>query len=479
MREIIKQLIKDKPKHYSAIIQRNSEYKQWVLDNTKSKSERFVNKIQSAIMDKSDICKYGNEAPWSMKRGDFAGCGPAAVCQCTQENIAKNVSKTKLALPEEDKKLTQERREATMIEKYGVAYNSLRPDVKENLSKSTLPVETLNLLKDKEWMDREYNVNQRTLVDIAKELNVDYSTVGFHSRKHGFKIRKRANYSLTEKEVVEYVRSLGVNCEEGNWDILENKEIDIYIPALKLGIEINGLYWHSWHPSMNKPEAKYRHIEKTNEAQAAGVELLHFTDFDWLNKQDVVKSLIRSKAGLNQKIYARKCTISEVSTADERTFLDKNHLQGYSASSYSYGLYFDSELVMILTLSKSRFNNQYDLELVRLCSKNGFTIVGGFSKLMAEVKRLHNGKKLVSYCDLDFSDGHGYRAVGFTAVRDTGPGYFWTTGTIKISRHKVQKQNLKKWLAGYDSNKSQTQNMFDAGYRRYYNSGNRVFSITL
>ena len=52
-----------------------------------------------------------------------------------------------------------------MIEKYGVAFNLQREDVKETLRKSPLSPDIDQKLSDWDWMNTEYVVKNRSAVD--------------------------------------------------------------------------------------------------------------------------------------------------------------------------------------------------------------------------------------------------------------------------------------------------------------------------
>jgi very-short-patch-repair endonuclease len=54
------------------------------------------------------------------------------------------------------------------------------------------------------------------------------------------------------------------------------KEIDIYLPALKLGFEFNGKYWH--------PGDGEREAQKSAEAAAAGITIIHVWEKEWVQK---------------------------------------------------------------------------------------------------------------------------------------------------------------------------------------------------
>ena len=84
----------------------------------------------------------------------------------------------------------------------------------------------------------------------------------------------------------------------------------MYFPELKVGIEYNGLYWHS--EEMGK-DRNY-HFNKSLECYDKGIRLIHVFEDEWLYKQDIVKSKIKHILGLNtnERVYARKCYIKEV-----------------------------------------------------------------------------------------------------------------------------------------------------------------------
>ena len=101
----------------------------------------------------------------------------------------------------------------------------------------------------------------------------------------------------------------------GNRVILDGKEIDIYIPEIKLGIEFNGLYWHS---EEGGKDSKY-HLNKTELCESNGIKLIHIFEDEWLYKKNIVKSRLKNILGLTEnKIYARKCEIKEISSRDSK-----------------------------------------------------------------------------------------------------------------------------------------------------------------
>jgi len=51
--------------------------------------------------------------------------------------------------------------------------------------------------------------------------------------------------SSIELEIVNFCQDYCANIENRNKSIIPPYEIDIYLPNINLGIEMNGIYWHS------------------------------------------------------------------------------------------------------------------------------------------------------------------------------------------------------------------------------------------
>ena len=474
MKNKILEIIKEKPKHYSVFIKKNADMHTWVTENSITDSEHYPEMIYSALHNESNICEFGNKKTIHRLSEGWVGCGPANKCKCTADAIAVGVAKTKALTTDAENDIINTKRKETMMKKFGVPFSLQRPEVRKILSKSKLSAETEILLNDRDWLYKEYVEDQKSLTEIAKDLNVYYSTVGEYCKKYNFPIRQRTNYSIHEKEICKFLESLNVNYIHSDWEILGTKEIDVYMPDHKFGIELNGLYWHSHNPYCThtpKIENKSKHKDKTDLAISKGIDLIQITDFEWANKTDIIKSIIKTKIGVSTKLYARKCTMQNVPKHIEREFLNKNHLQGYVPSGRAVGLYYDNELHMIITTGKPRYSKDADIELLRLCTKLDHIVVGGTQRLFNELRNFYRNKLIISYCDMSKFNGNSYKNLGFALSNTAAPGYCWTDGDYPISRHKCQKSQLQKWLKTFDATKSESENMFLAGYRRYWDCG--------
>ena len=277
--------------------------------------------------------------------------------------------------------------------------------------------------------------------------------------------------SNLEKEIVKFIESLKIDIIENDRTILSGKELDIYIPSHNLAIEFNGLYWHSEGQGINK---NY-HLNKTLKCKEKGIQLIHIFEDEWIDKQEIVKSIITAKLGLIQnKIYARKCQLKEVPNDESKLFLFDNHLQSPINGTHM-GLYYNDELVSLLTYGKSRFNKNYDYEILRFCNKINTSVTGGLSKLLKHA----NLNSIITYADLRYGIGNSYLKCGFKLKSKSNPSYYYVNKycTKKISRFQFQKHLLEDKLNIFDPNLTEWQNMQLNGYDRIWDCGCNIYEV--
>ena len=296
-----------------------------------------------------------------------------------------------------------------------------------------------------------------------------------HLNGHGCPICGN-NMSLAEKEIEDYVKSFGIKTETKVRGILSNnKEIDILIPELNIGIEYDGLKWHS-----DEFKDKNYHLNKTEECKKLGIRLVHIFEDEWMNKKEIIKSIIRNIIGKTEnKIYARKCIIQNVNDNEKKEFLEKNHIQGNVNSQINLGLYHYGELVSLMCIGKPRINLgrktslEDEYELLRFCNKLNTNIVGGASKLFKYFITNYNPTLTTSYCDYRWSIGNMYKALGFTLSHHSQPNYYYIIGNNRKNRFKYRKSELIK--EGFDPEKSEKEIMEERGIHRIYDCGSLVY----
>lgn len=254
--------------------------------------------------------------------------------------------------------------------------------------------------------------------------------------------------------------------------VIPPKEIDIFLPDKNMAIELNGMYWHSELEEENK---KYNHRTKLELCNEIGINLIQITDHEYNDKKDLVLDLLASKLDINQKIGARKCTLRKLDNKTSRIFLEENHFQGYVVASVVYGLYYQDDLISVMTFGKSRFNKKYQYELIRFCVKNGYNVVGGSQRMFKAFLQEYKPTSIISYCDLSKFQGSMYSRLGFSFSHTSEPNYVYLKGNKMLSRYQAQKHKLGAVLGKFDPNISESQNMFANGYKRYWDCGTAVY----
>ena len=311
--------------------------------------------------------------------------------------------------------------------------------------------------------------------------------VKFHAALKGYSetcSKKCAGLLQNNKKglVIDFIRNLY------DGEIIKNTkiplELDIYLPEKNFGVEFNDTYQHSYNRKETKEERK-SHLKKTEECEVLGIHLLQIFSHEWEDKKkrDIWKSIIRNKLGKNkEKIYGRKTKLKVIEKGDKnlrkeaKKFLDDNHLQGHVYSSMAIGLYYNDELVSLMTFGKSRFNKNYDFELVRFCSKKNTSVIGGARKIYKYFNSLVGINRIVSYADRRFSNGNLYEVLEMEKKKTSKPNYFYRSKNGEISsRVAFQKHKLEKKLEKFSEKLTESENMFINSFRRFWDCGNLVF----
>lgn len=247
--------------------------------------------------------------------------------------------------------------------------------------------------------------------------------------------------SIAEEEIATFIESLGVDVVRNDRIALSGKEIDVYIPEKKLGIEYNGLWWHC---EAKSPD-RNRMLTKLQLASSLEIKIFNIFEDEWLQKRRIVEGMIRHRLGIyERRIFARKCKVKPIDVQMARTFVDENHLDGYTSSTTRIGLITDDgELVAVMTLGQPQQQKWKDhLEVKRFCTVHGSSAIGALGKLTAHAKEIAkalNKKALLSYVHLRHGTGDSYVKAGFTHIGTTALDYFWTTGGgSRIGRQVIQ-----------------------------------------
>lgn len=284
--------------------------------------------------------------------------------------------------------------------------------------------------------------------------------------KH-FKLKKHQESSKGEKEVASFVKSIyNGKVIENDREVIQPKELDIYIPEKHFAIEYNGLYWHSEKNGCNQTY----HLNKTRKCTEQGIRLLHIYSDEWRDKKEIVKSMIASALGVyDRKIFARNCTVKEVKNKKvvEKLF-NENHLQG-TVSKYekAIGLFYGKELVQCCLFGKQHFGKTNEIELYRMVTLKNVQVLGGFSKLMK-----HSGyNKVMSYVSLRTFNASGYYNSGWKLIHIAKPSYCYTDGFDTYSRHLFKKDKCLKRFTNVTDGMTEKEMTTKNGFYKVWDCG--------
>lgn len=404
-------------------------------------------------------------------------------------------------------------------ELYGVDYSIQREDVREKIKETCkekygsygYPGNAfLNKMQDPVFRTRyesfisnpgnfiEYNFPEGVnLTQLGRYLNLDFTTVYIHLEKNNCLDLLVRNYSGMEMEVVRFIKSIipDIIIEQNNRNIISPKEIDIYLPEYKIGIECNPTYTHnSTVPPYSCDDTLSRkyHKDKSNLAENSGIFLFHIFGYEWTNHREVIESMICNLLGKNtNKIYARKTKVIEISDTVCGKFLNENHRQGRTSASIRLGLYYEGNLVSVMTFNKLRntMGQGKDVdndtwELSRFCNLLNTSVVGGASKLLKYFIDNFIPTKIISFSDIAHTRGTLYSNLGFHEVAETDYGYVWVNSITDQYFHRVacQKKNLRKLFDEPDldiENKTEVQIMSEHGYVMVCDSGVKKWELNL
>lgn len=463
---------------------RATSLKRYGVDNP-SKSSEIKEKIKQ-----SNLEKYGAYSYTSTSKGkaQVAHTKLLRYGDSCYNNIGKN-KQTKLDRYGDSKYNNRSKCKQTMQDRYGVDNAFQLTQTRHNYNTYLLNKMSWSDLFKSLWNDREKSINYLkdkscSYYDLANLLDVPYYTIQTWVTR--LDLKSYINYDFTgsshyESEIETFLNSIEAYPQVHNRIVLEGKELDFYIPQYSLGIEFNGNYFHS---SLFK-EKSY-HIDKSKLALSKGIPIIHIWEHEWVDStlRDKVKSIIKARCKYNERVvYARKCVIKEVDKKTADKFLNEYHLQNTcKGQSIRLGLYYEDELIQIMTFGKPRYNKNYEYELLRLCTKAGCRLVGGAERLFSYFKKTCSPKSVISYCDNSKFTGDVYYKLGFTLKSYGQPSKHWYN--LKTGQHitdNLLRQRGYDQLFGtnYGKGTSNEQLMLEHDFVEIYDCGQSTFIMNL
>lgn len=290
------------------------------------------------------------------------------------------------------------------------------------------------------------------------------------SHLHGKGCKKCSNRESTgEKKIFELLcQLLGDDKVCRNYIGLfdDKREVDVYVPSLKLAIEFDGLRWHA-------DKNKNYHLSKTNDALAKGVNLIHIFEDEWIQHEKLILEKITSFVHKSTalRIGARKCQIREINKDIAEKFLNEYHIQNYACSSIRIGAYYDQQLVGVMTFKKEK--NDGDFELNRFATNYHYILPGLASKLFTYFTKNYNFKNIKSFLDRRWShntNNNVYTTLGFKLTSVLKPDYRYVIGNTRVHKFNCRKHILHKKY-GLPLSMTEKEMVEVLGYKKIWDCG--------
>ena len=445
--EKIKQYYKDNP---DAVTNIANKCKQWYNDNTDIVHE-MVEKRRQTLKNNPDIQDAINK-----KRVQWYKDNPDKV-----KLISEKISST----------FKQKR----INNNFSLLINRVHPDYIQSLLNGD--INSLSEILIKCPICGEYD--KHSFHNIFR-INSNDIKPNSHNLCH--KCYANISQSSPELEIKDIINAMyNGKCIENSRSIIQPLELDLYYPDKNVAIEFNGNYWHD---ENHKP--KDYHFNKFKLCKEKGIRLVSIYESDWFNKRDNIISLLKNIFIDSKIIYARNCTISKLDYKTKSDFINEYHFYGDSnQGTISYGLYYNNELVSVMSFGKLRgqnklHNNKDHYELVRFVTKDSMRIIGGASKLFKKFISEYQPVYIICYSDNDFFTGETYNKLGFK-LKSLGESidYQWVKGTNVLSRYECMKNKLLEKYPKYRNiniiGSIEDYIMHDLGYNKLYRCGNSIW----
>lgn len=209
-------------------------------------------------------------------------------------------------------------------------------------------------------------------------------------------------------------------------------------------------------------EAERRQIEASEVirriSELYGSYPLIITEDRWNLQKGMMHERLLAHLEIFFPVYARNCEVRKIDKSTAATFLKANHSYGDAACRYRYGLYIKRHtghlaatagaglycpgtLVAVATFSNARKWIKGDktirsYEWTRYASLPGVRVTGGMGKLLETFIEDVRPDDIMSYADLEWSEGKVYEQLGFTHEGRKAPVMFmvdkqWRRSPVK------------------------------------------------
>ena len=254
---------------------------------------------------------------------------------------------------------------------------------------------------------------------------------------------------------------------------------------------------------------------------------LIITEDRWMRQGEMMKARLLAHLELFSQAYARNCEVRRIDKAEAQAFLKENHSYGYAACRYRYGLFLkrhtghiaedlrsldsarddrqedrdDSlevrddrqedrkksnghigNLIAVATFSNARRwvkegQEISSYEWTRYASLPDMRVSGGMGKLLKAFINDVHPDDIMSYADLEWSEGSVYKALGFRAELGKEPVDFVVDGQTweRRAMRSLDKLGMTEGSSGMTTEERSRM----TGELFFRNFGSRKFRLKL
>ena len=358
---------------------------------------------------------------------------------CQNPEYKEKIRQSNINKSEQEKQEIQDKRKQTCLEKYGTEYSSQSNIIKDKISKTcnerygvNFPAQSPNAIANHKLsrykrfttnLIKKQNVQLLTskedLIYTDKDITLKCLSCGYQwSEPQPMCVQQfrcpnciSHNLSINENILFDYIKSLySGQIDRHNRKILNGKELDIYIPDLKLAFEYNGSLYHAsndnnWIKSRSIP-SNY-HLSKTINCINKDIRLIHIFDYQWYNKQDQLKRFIKRLVSKLQYIERKDLVIKKINKTLVKQFLDKYCIDDFHKHyNKQFGIFYNDQLISAVTF---KVDKDYIL-LQNYCKDDRYDFD---NQILLEVIKDNKFNNVVASVDIQHFTGNTFKDLGF------------------------------------------------------------------
>ncbi len=186
--------------------------------------------------------------------------------------------------------------------------------------------------------------------------------------------------------------------------------------------------------------------------ESLGERPIIITQDRWERQRKMMKARLLAHLGIFTPAYARNCEVRRIGKEEAADFLARSHSYGDAACRYRYGMFLrrhtghlasimngtgqqakdiliPGTLVAVAEFSNARKWTKGGKEIksyewTRYASLPGIRVCGGMGKMLRTFMQDVKPDDIMSYADIEWSDGNVYESLGFTKESTKDPVFF-------------------------------------------------------